>query len=49
MAFTGHLAVITGGGSGMGQAWARQLANEGANRRHSRCEQRGNGRYCFGL
>ena len=30
MAFTGHLAVITGGGSGMGQAWARQLANEGA-------------------
>ena len=30
MAFTGQLAVITGGGSGMGQAWARQLANEGA-------------------
>ena len=28
MAFTGQLAVITGGGSGMGQAWARQLANE---------------------
>ncbi|MAJ53756.1 MAG: short-chain dehydrogenase, partial [Cellvibrionales bacterium TMED79] len=30
MAFTGQLAVITGGGSGMGQAWARQLAKEGA-------------------
>ena len=30
MAFTGQLAVITGGGSGMGQAWARQLASEGA-------------------
>ena len=30
MAFTGKLAVITGGGSGMGQAWARRLAGEGA-------------------
>ena len=30
MAFTGQLAVITGGGSGMGQAWARRLAGEGA-------------------
>ena len=30
MAFTGELAVITGGGSGMGQAWARRLAGEGA-------------------
>lgn len=30
MAFTGALAVITGGGSGMGQAWARKLASEGA-------------------
>ena len=30
MAFTGELAVITGGGSGMGQAWARKLASEGA-------------------
>ena len=30
MAFTGQLAVITGGGSGMGQAWARRLAGQGA-------------------
>ena len=30
MAFTGQLAVVTGGGSGMGQAWARQLATNGA-------------------
>ena len=30
MAFTGQLAVVTGGGSGMGQAWARQLADNGA-------------------
>lgn len=30
MAFTGRLAVVTGGGSGMGQAWARQLAESGA-------------------
>ncbi|MDB2692155.1 SDR family NAD(P)-dependent oxidoreductase, partial [Luminiphilus sp.] len=29
MAFTGQLAVITGGGSGVGQAWARQLAADG--------------------
>ena len=49
MAFTGQLAVITGGGSGMGQAWARQLANEGATVAIPRCEQRGHGRYCFGL
>ena len=29
MAFTGQLAVITGGGSGVGQTWARQLAADG--------------------
>lgn len=29
MAFTGRLAVVTGGGSGMGQAWARTLAESG--------------------
>ena len=29
MAFTGELAVITGGGSGVGQTWARQLAADG--------------------
>ena len=30
MSFTGQVAVITGGGSGMGQAWARRLASGGA-------------------
>ena len=30
MSFTGQVAVITGGGSGMGQAWARRLATGGA-------------------
>lgn len=30
MAYTGRLAVVTGGGSGMGQAWARRLAGSGA-------------------
>lgn len=30
MAFTGELAVVTGGGSGMGQTWARKLAEDGA-------------------
>ena len=30
MAFTGQLAVVTGGGSGMGQTWARKLAVGGA-------------------
>ena len=30
MAFTGQLAVVTGGGSGMGQTWARKLAESGA-------------------
>ena len=30
MAFTGQLAVVTGGGSGMGQTWARKLAEGGA-------------------
>ena len=30
MAFTGDIALITGGGSGMGQSWARQLAEQGA-------------------
>jgi len=30
MAFTGQLAVVTGGGSGMGQTWARKLAGGGA-------------------
>lgn len=30
MAFTGQLAVVTGGGSGMGQTWARKLAEDGA-------------------
>lgn len=29
MAFTGELAVITGGGSGMGATWARRLASTG--------------------
>ena len=30
MSFRGQVAVITGGGSGMGQAWARRLAEDGA-------------------
>ena len=30
MSFRGQVAVITGGGSGMGQAWARRLAKDGA-------------------
>ncbi len=30
MAFTGQVAVVTGGGSGMGQTWARKLAHGGA-------------------
>jgi len=30
VAFSGEVAVITGGGSGMGQHWARRLAAEGA-------------------
>ncbi|MDG1066041.1 MAG: SDR family NAD(P)-dependent oxidoreductase [Luminiphilus sp.] len=30
MSFNGRVAVITGGGSGMGQAWARRLAQGGA-------------------
>ena len=30
MAFTGQVAVVTGGGSGMGQTWARELAHGGA-------------------
>ena len=30
MSFRGQVAVITGGGSGMGQAWARRLAKNGA-------------------
>ena len=30
MAYTGRVAVVTGGGSGMGQAWARRLAGSGA-------------------
>lgn len=30
MSFAGKVAVITGGGSGMGQAWARRLAAQGA-------------------